>query len=119
AATSSNASEQTGGQGPQLIGHWPLQSDGNDVAGKGLTSRPTGLMFEKAGPTAKITSSAVFDGSSSVIEVDVPEKSGTGTAPFSVSAWIHPAESVDDVPGDINSRYDSATRTGFHFGLYS
>jgi hypothetical protein len=119
AATSSNASEQAGGQGPQLIGHWPLQSDGNDVVGKGLTSRPIGLTFEKVGPTGKVSSSAVFDGRSSVIEVNVPEDSVTGTSPFSVAAWIHPSESVDDVPGDIISRYDSATRTGFHFGLYS
>ncbi|MEQ9409989.1 MAG: LamG domain-containing protein [Fuerstiella sp.] len=104
---------------PTLIGHWPLQSTIGDQSPLRLKSVGTGVRFIDDGPTKLLSRSAVFDGATSVIDVAVKEELALANKPFSVAAWINVPEHLDDVPGDIVSRYDPETRTGFHVGLYS
>lgn len=60
---------------------------------------------------------ATFDGRSSQVIVPAEKLPPLGTLDFSISAWLHTDEFLDDVPGDIISQYDPATRRGFHLSL--
>lgn len=104
---------------PELIGHWPLQETSDDVSPGHLKLQSSGITFDANGPTTQITKSARFDGLKSVITVDASSALQLSTQSFSVAAWVNAADLEGDVPGDLLSQYDPASRTGFHLGLYS
>jgi len=91
-----------------LIAHWKLQSDTRDsVSDRAAVNH--GVQFENG--------HAVFDGIDNWIEVpadDVPE---IANGEFSVAAWIHTDEELDDVLGDVLTRYDPVARRGFTLSL--
>lgn len=92
-----------------LIGHWKLTGDTRDHAGKHHgQSRSVDLTAKDA---------AKFDGQASVIEVPHDPKLQLGTGQFSLSLWVHTAEELDDLLGDLLSKYDPVTRTGFNFSI--
>jgi hypothetical protein len=104
---------------PELIGHWPLQDNLSDASPSRLKFQSTGVTLEANGPTKLLTKSARFDGQQSVINVDTSSSLQLATQSFSMAAWVNAADLEGDVPGDLVSQYDPASRTGFHLGLYS
>jgi hypothetical protein len=104
---------------PTLIGHWPLQKDARTATGITLTGTARNIEFNLTGPSGMPQSAARFNGRDSVLEVADTSALRLGKGEFSIALWINsPTESVD-IPGDLVSQFDPATRTGFHLGLYT
>lgn len=91
------------------VARWELTRDGRDSAGQHRDAEVRGVRFESG--TAK------FNGRTSQLIVPGDRLPAMGTGQFSISAWLHTSESLDDVPGDILSRYDPVQRRGFHLSL--
>ena len=85
----------------KLAGHWPLQSSADDHSPGKLKSIANGVKFTDDGPTKSLTKSAVFDGTSSFIEIDAAGGFNPGKQEFSIAAWVKPSDATDDVPGEI------------------
>ena len=100
-----------------LIGHWPLVKDAKDVSGKGRDAKVHGVVWRADSLTDASEAGAVFDGREASLEVPARPEMKLGRGDFSVAAWVWTDDSTDDVPGDILSQYDSATRRGFHLGV--
>lgn len=93
-----------------LVGHWKLDGKAGDANVKG-NPQPT------AGPHGEPNAALRFDGRDDVIEIPTAKSPKLGAGDFSVAAWVHTEESLDDVLGDICSQFDPKTRTGFHLGI--
>lgn len=91
-----------------LIAHWKLTADVRDSAGHHHAVNH-GVQITDDG--------AFFDGRGAWLEVPRSAKLRFGTDSFSVAAWIHTAEELDDVLGDVMTCYDPQTRTGFTISL--
>ncbi|MBI3861235.1 MAG: LamG domain-containing protein [Planctomycetia bacterium] len=104
---------------PVLIGHWPLRGSDREQTGAALKITSRGVEFDAAGPGGAARTAARFNGRDGVVEVADAEALRLGTGDFSISLWVNTAAETDDVPGDLVSQYDPATRNGFHLGLYS
>ena len=92
-----------------LLAHWPLAGDCRDHSGNGHHGKNHGADLAADG--------AVFDGRGAHILVSPLAALDLGTGDFTFSVQIHTDEVLDDVPGDIVSRYNPGTRTGFQFSL--
>ena len=92
-----------------LIAHWPLAGDCRDHSGNGHHGRNRGADLTAGG--------AVLDGRGA--HVLVPPSAGLdlGTGDFTLTVQIRTDAVLDDVPGDIVSRYAPGTRTGFQLSL--
>jgi hypothetical protein len=88
-----------------LLGHWPLATDASDVSPNGNTGRILGAMF--------VDGAARFESPGAVIEVPHANALDFQRAEFTVAAWVHTDAGSGDILGDILSKYDSHTRTGF------
>ena len=100
-----------------LIAHWPLAENGQDVSGNGIHATSHGVDFNAAGPSGVPITAAGFDGQSALLEIPAHQRLQLGTQNFSVSVWVDADAGFADVPGDLISQYDAATRRGFHLGL--
>jgi hypothetical protein len=100
-----------------LIAHWQLASDTRDHSGNGNDGRNHAVDLQAAGPKGGDGSAARFDGRGSYIEVADRSALQLGTGDFSIAAWLHTEKNLDDVIGDIVSKYDPVSRTGFQFGV--
>lgn len=89
---------------PKLVGHWPLTKDARDASGNNRHGRAQAVTFAAEG--------AAFDGRQSRIEVADDLQLGAGD--FSVALWVNTAAELDDAIGDLISKFDPATRTGFN-----
>lgn len=88
---------------PTLVAHWKLATDARDGSGNGHHGQARGVTFTADG--------AAFDGRESVCEVaDAPR---LGTDDFSLALWLHTDAELADAIGDLVSRFDPGTRTGF------
>ena len=96
-----------------LIGHWPLNRDAKDVSGNKLDATGAGVTW----PERPTDEGAAFDGVSSRLEVKAQSLFAFGRKDFSIAAWVWTDGNSHDVPGDILSQYDPATRRGFHVSL--
>ena len=56
---------------------------------------------------------AVFDGRNGWLEVPARQMPAMGTGSFSVAAWVHTEQQLDDVLGDVMTCYDPQSRNGF------
>lgn len=92
-----------------LIGHWKLGVDGSDSSGNGNDAQNHGVEFADG--------AAVFDGIGDFLEVKPRASLKLGTGDFSVSLWVHTEDALDDVLGDLVTKYDPVTRTGFGLSL--
>jgi hypothetical protein len=99
------AEDLTGG----LVGHWPLQGDCRDVSAGRNDAVNHGVDL-----TADC---AVFHGRHAYLEVPDSPSLRFGASDFSVALWVHTDAELDDVLGDILSKYDQATRTGLNLTL--
>ncbi|WP_397569425.1 LamG-like jellyroll fold domain-containing protein [Schlesneria sp. T3-172] len=99
-----------------LVGHWPLVKNAIDISGNGLDGRVNGVTWND--PAADHNAQgASFDGQKSYLEIPANKNSALGSKDFSVAAWVWTDGSTDDIPGDILSQYDPASRRGFHVAL--
>jgi hypothetical protein len=92
-----------------LVAHWKLAADGKDSTTGGQDSVNHGVTFENG--------SAVFNGVNAWLEVPESKSFNPGTGPFSIAVWVHTAELLDDVLGDVITQYDPTTRKGFTLSL--
>ena len=92
-----------------LIGYWPLRGDCRDHSGNELHGVNHGVRLEDA----------AFDGRGAYIEIPASPKLQLGTGDFTLAAWVHTGRDIDDVIGDVVSRYDAVGRRGFSLTIKS
>jgi len=92
-----------------LVAHWKLTQDGKDSSAGGHHAVNHGVKFENG--------SAVFNGVDAWLEVPNTKSLKPETGPFSIAVWVHTAEKLDDVLGDVITCYDPVARTGFTLSL--
>ena len=110
-------SPSTQKEGPVPIAHWPLRGDCRDHSGHGHHGDNRGVDFAATGPDGEPNSAARFDGRRAFIEVADHPSLRLGTHTFSIAAWVHTENVIDDVLGDIASKYDAQIRRGFNFSI--
>lgn len=91
------------------IGFWPLLGDSRNVAKDGLHARAVGaLTYDPDG--------AVFDGRTCKLEIhDIAPHFGRGD--FTLAARIRIDANEPESIGDLASKFDPSTRTGFNFSV--
>ena len=94
---------------PGLVGYWKLQGDCRDYSGTGNHGVNHGVDLAQG----------KFDGISAYIEVPGSPSLKLGTGDFSISAWIHTEQNLDDVIGDVIDLYDPARRKGITLSVHS
>jgi hypothetical protein len=94
----------------RLIGHWPLEADARDrsVSQRDATNR--GVTF---GGCVSGKPAARFGGRNQLLEIPAGKSPRWEAGDFSVAAWVHTSESLDDALGDIISQFDDQSRCGF------
>ena len=91
-----------------LIAHWMLESHAHDsVSGRAAVNH--GVSFGNG--------HAFFDGIDSWLEVPVAGSPALTDKEFSIAVWIHTDKELDDVLGDVLTRYDPKIRRGFTLSL--
>lgn len=115
ASVSATAHAQRASSG--LIGYWPLSDDLRDYSGNGNHATNHGVEFVKEAPEGRKGPVARFNGRDAYLEVPHSASLALGDGEFSVALWVHTAETLDDVLGDLMSKYDPQQRRGFQFGL--
>ena len=101
---------------PPVIAHWKLAGDARDAGTHALHGKNQGVQFElaKPGPLHPV---GVFGGRQESIVVPHAPELKLGTGDFSISLWVHTDKLLDDDLGDLLSKFDPVTRTGFHLTL--
>lgn len=99
-----------------LWAHWPLAGDGRDRSSHGRELTPHGridwLVDGPHGQTA-----AGFNGRDAKLTLPAGAVPRVGAGDFTLAAWIYTEDKMDDVPGDVISRYDARRRRGLHLTL--
>ncbi|MCX7426826.1 MAG: hypothetical protein NTW96_14510 [Planctomycetia bacterium] len=93
-----------------LVAHWKLVGDCRDSSGHEQHGVNHGVDLSGA-------DGARFDGRDDYIEVSSSAWLQPGTGDFSVAVWIRTEDKLDDVLGDVVSKFDPATRTGVGLSL--
>jgi hypothetical protein len=93
----------------ELVGHWRLAGDCQDSSSLRNHGANKGVTFRDR--------SAVFDGIRGHIEVPDSASLRLGTSDSTIAVWVHTEAQLNDVVGDILSKFDPATRTGVNFGV--
>lgn len=93
-----------------LVGHWKLAGDGRDSSGQGNHAVNHGA--DLSSPEA-----ARFNGIDQWLEVPHSPSLALGTGDFTLAVRVHTESDLDDVLGDVLSKYDPATRTGVNLGI--
>ena len=88
---------------PNLIGHWKLNGDCRDHSGQGHHANNHGVDLE----------TGRFSGQGAYLEVPDTPALRFGTGDFTMTASIDIAAQLEDVVGDIVSKFDPAERKGF------
>ena len=100
-----------------LVGHWRLQGDCRDYSRNGNHGANHGCDLAAEGPSGKPGTAARFDGRGAYIQVPHSASLALGRGDFSIAAWLHTERELDDVIGDIASKYDPHTRRGFNLSV--
>lgn len=99
----------TGALDTSLVAYWPFREDPSDHSGA-----------ERHGLAHHVSwrdSAAVFDGSSSSIEIPDHPALRLGRSPFTISVWVHTEGDLAGPVGDICCKFDPAARAGFHLSV--
>ena len=102
---------------PGLMGHWKLAGDVKDSSPQGHHGSDRGVDLKAIGFDGKAGSAAGFDGRGSRIEVGNSDSLQLGANEFSIAMWVNTEEELDDVLGDLISKYDPVSRRGFNFSI--
>lgn len=100
-----------------LIAHWKLAGDARDSSGSNLQATACGIDWQAAIGDLAAGTTAAFDGRTSQIEVANSDALQLGTGDFTIALWAHTDEALDDVIGDLVSKYDPKRRAGFNFSI--
>ncbi|MEK7397948.1 MAG: LamG domain-containing protein, partial [Candidatus Poribacteria bacterium] len=92
-----------------LIGYWKLKGDCKDYSEKGNHGINHGVNLN----------TGEFNGRDSYVEVTNSPSLNFGTGDFSISAWVNTENDVDDVIGDVMSKYDPQNRKGWTLSINS
>lgn len=95
-----------------LVANWKLDGDARDATDGAQHGTVHGVKFVKQQLGGKLRTVATFDGRDDWIEVPDSDRLKPGTDAFSLSVWAHTADKLDDVVGDLLSKYDGKSRTG-------
>lgn len=93
----------------KLVAHWKLTTDTLDASSTGNNGTNHGVKFENG--------TAVFDGRGNYVEIANSPSIALGKNPFSIAAWVHTDAVLDDVIGDVISKFDPKSRTGFMLNI--
>ena len=88
---------------PGLAGYWKLKGNCRDYSGRGNH----GVNVDAGN----------FNGRDSYIEVPDSPSLGFGSGDFSISVWVYTERDIDDVIGDVLSKYDPEKRKGFNLSV--
>ena len=92
-----------------LVGYWKLLGDSQDHSGSGNHGINHGVDL----------GTSTFEGRGQHIEVPTSSSINPGREDFSFCALLHTDQDVDDVHGDIVSKFNPDMRRGFNFSLMS
>lgn len=95
------------GAAPRLVGYWKLRGDCQDDSGLGHHGVNHGVQLE----------SGTFDGRGACVEVPDHEDLHLGSGAFTISAWVRTEAEIDDVRGDVLSKFDATMRRGLNLSL--
>jgi lysophospholipase L1-like esterase len=98
-----------------LLGHWKLAGDTKDSSGMGNHGVNHGADMTAAGPDGKPRGAARFDGIKAYIQVPPSPSLNLGADDFTLGVWVHTDAKLDDVLGDLVSKYDSVARRGVNW----
>ncbi|MDB5336989.1 MAG: hypothetical protein JWN70_2608 [Planctomycetaceae bacterium] len=101
-AATTNADLQQG-----LVGYWKLRGDCRDHSGREQHAVNHGVDLANSS----------FDGRGAYLTVPSSESLQLGRGDFSISAWVHTDQIVDDTLGDVFSWYDPKLRRGVTLNL--
>ncbi|HUG69826.1 MAG TPA: LamG-like jellyroll fold domain-containing protein [Pirellulaceae bacterium] len=102
---------------PGLVGHWKLSGDVKDHSLQANHGNDFSVDLRTIGRDGKPGSAAGFDGRESRIEVANSKSLQLGANDFSIAMWVHTEKVLDDVLGDLLSKYDPISRRGFNFSI--
>jgi len=102
-----------------LIGHWRFSGDATDASGRGNHGRAFAVDLTAPGPDGAPRGATRFDGKSSYVEVPTNPSLNLGKINFTLALWVYTEESLDDVLGDLVSKYDPAARRGLNWCIKS
>ena len=92
-----------------LVGHWKLLGDCQDHSGNGNHGINHGVDLD----------TSTFEGRGQHVEVPASSSIDPQRDDFSYCALIHTDQDVDDVHGDIASKFNPDVRRGFNVSLTS
>jgi hypothetical protein len=93
-----------------LIGHWPLMGDARDRSGYQNHGVNHGVGLTADRP-------ALFDGRNCYVEVPHSESLALSNGEFSIAVSVNTEADLDDVVGDLLSKFDSTSRAGFQLSI--
>lgn len=97
-----------------LMAHWPLKTDAQDVSGNKRHAVPHHINYRDQ---VQGRAAAEFDGRQSWLEVPAAVAPNLATDDFTISLHAFTEDATDDVPGDLLSQYNLEKRQGFHLGI--
>ena len=102
----------------ERLAFWPLTKN-PDALGEGVkTIRSAGLKFEPPDRGDRRQAS-IWDGHTSLIEANVPDRTHPGREAFTVSLWFNIDGADDDLPGDLVNHFDHGSQNGWSLAVTS
>ncbi len=115
--TSGEAFAEENGTTTGLIGHWKFDSDLEDSSESGLKAIGHGIDLGEKDHRGRENGAARFDGVDDYLEVKLEGETNLGRDEFTIAGWFETESVLDDVPGDLVSKFDLSTGSGFHLGI--
>ncbi len=98
-----------------LLAYLKLAGNNHDQSPYKRESRVHGKPFYENSEPQK--SSLRFNGKDQWLEIPSDKSLSLGKGDFSISLWVHTSDSINDVLGDLLSKYDRRLRRGFRLGF--
>ncbi len=98
-----------------LVGHWPLIKDISDHSASKVPTEGHDIQFVESQQRNKNV--ANLNGRSAYLSAKNHQNFNFGTKQFSLAAWVNTEENLNDVVGDVISKFDPQNRTGFELSI--
>ena len=99
------------------VAHWKLVRDTRDHSGRGHHLKAHSVNLGATGPHGEAGGAVGFNGQDSFLEASPDRQIDPGQGAFSLAAWVHTEAKLDDVLGDVISKFDPDRRTGFELSI--